>query len=129
MLGFAAGAAVWLAAARHPGSLADAPSPTATSARRRTGSGRSAIVAASTLGRVWLVALAVLLVGLLGEREAGLAAAVLVLVLVTVSIAASGLTQLLFDEELAKRARHEHEGEGLHRRSALYLAIAILLLS
>ena len=34
-------------------------------------------VAATTLGRVWMVALAVLLVGLLVEREAGLAAAVL----------------------------------------------------
>ena len=40
------------------------------------------IVAATTLGRVWLMATAVLLVGL-AEREAGLAAALLVLVLFT----------------------------------------------
>jgi hypothetical protein len=44
-------------------------------------------VGASTLGRVWLVALAVLLVGLLGEREDGLAAAVLAAVLFTVHFA------------------------------------------
>jgi hypothetical protein len=41
-------------------------------------------VAATSLGRVWLIALAVLLVGLLDEREAGLAAAVLSAVLFTV---------------------------------------------
>ncbi len=44
------------------------------------------MVGASTLGRVWLVALAVLLVGLLGDREDGLAAAVLTAVLVTVHL-------------------------------------------
>lgn len=44
-------------------------------------------IAATTLGRVWLVALAVLLVGLLDEREAGLAAAVLAAVLFTVHFA------------------------------------------
>ena len=38
------------------------------------------------MGRVWLLAGAILLVGLLDEREAGLAAAVLALVLVTVSL-------------------------------------------
>lgn len=41
-------------------------------------------VAATTLGRVWIIALAVLLVGLLAEREAGLAAAVLSAILFTV---------------------------------------------
>ena len=44
-------------------------------------------VGASTLGRVWLVALAVLLVGLLGDREDGLAAAVLAAILFTVHFA------------------------------------------
>jgi hypothetical protein len=44
-------------------------------------------VAATTLGRVWLIALAVLLVGLLDEREAGLAAAVLSAILFTVHFA------------------------------------------
>jgi hypothetical protein len=40
-------------------------------------------VAATTLSRVWLVALAVLLVGVLADREDGLAAAVLSAALVT----------------------------------------------
>ena len=44
-------------------------------------------IAATTLGRVWLIALAVLLVGLLDEREAGLAAAVLSAILFTVHFA------------------------------------------
>ena len=44
-------------------------------------------IAATTLGRVWTVALAVLLVGLLDDRETGLAAAVLAAVLFTVHIA------------------------------------------
>ncbi len=44
-------------------------------------------IAATTLGRVWLVALAVLLVGLLDERDAGLAAAVLAAILFTVHFA------------------------------------------
>ena len=44
-------------------------------------------IAATTLGRVWLLALAVLLVGLLDEREAGLAAALLSAVLFTVHFA------------------------------------------
>lgn len=44
------------------------------------------ITAFATMGRVWLLAGAILLVGLLAEREAGLAAAVLALVLVTCHI-------------------------------------------
>jgi hypothetical protein len=52
------------------------------------------IVAATTLGRVWVMATAVLLVGVLGSHEAGLAAAVLVLVLFTVSFAGKGLSHL-----------------------------------
>ena len=57
------------------------------------------IVGGSTLGRVWLVTLAILLVGLLGEREDGLAAAVLTLALVTVHLGCLALTKLLSGEE------------------------------
>src|ERR1700712_5154843 len=57
------------------------------------------IVAATTLGRVWLMATAVLLVGVLASREAGLAAAVLVLVLFTVSFAGKGLSHLFGEPE------------------------------
>jgi hypothetical protein len=55
------------------------------------------IVGATTLGRVWLMATAVLLVGL-AERQAGLAAAVLVLVLFTVSFAAQGFAHVFGGE-------------------------------
>ncbi len=47
----------------------------------------------TTLGRVWLMATAVLVVGLV-EREAGLAAAVLVAALFTVSLAAQAIAHV-----------------------------------
>ena len=56
------------------------------------------IVAGTTLGRVWLMATAVLLVGL-AERESGLAAAVLLAALFTISFAAQGLSHLLEQPE------------------------------
>jgi putative exporter of polyketide antibiotics len=49
------------------------------------------------LGRVWLVALAVLLVGV-AEREAGLAAALLSVALFTVYLAGQGIAHVLFAE-------------------------------
>jgi hypothetical protein len=57
-------------------------------------------LAATTLGRVWLMVTAALLAGLV-SHEAGLAAAVLLAVLFTVSFAAAGIAQLF-----------EPEGEG-----------------
>jgi hypothetical protein len=91
MIGYAAGAAVWLAqrgiqvlAARR------ATAELAAGERQRA----MGIVAATTLGRVWLMATVVLLTGLLGEREDGLAAALLVVALFTVSFAAAGLAHL-----------------------------------
>lgn len=95
MLGYAVAAAVWLlqrgiqmlAARRAQAEMA------AGNRQRAMG-----VIAASTLGRVWLMATAVLLVGL-AEREAGLAAAVLVLVLFTVSFAAQGLAHLFGEPE------------------------------
>ena len=62
------------------------------------------IVAATTLGRVWLMATVVLLVGL-AEREAGLSAAILVLVLFTVSFAAQGFAHLFGDPRGRERER------------------------
>jgi hypothetical protein len=61
-------------------------------------------VAATGLGRVWLMATAVLLVGI-AEREAGLAAALLLLVLFTVSFAAQGIAYLLEPDSQGIRAR------------------------
>jgi hypothetical protein len=98
LLGYAVAATVWLAqrgvqllaARRAAGDLADG------NRQRAMGT-----VAATTLGRVWLMATAVLLVGI-AEREAGLAAALLLLVLFTVSFAAQGVAYLL-----------EPEGQGI----------------
>jgi len=56
------------------------------------------VTAMATMGRVWLIAGAILLVGLLDEREAGLAAALLALVLMTVSLGTTFLVHL-FDPE------------------------------
>jgi len=61
------------------------------------------IIAGSGLGRVWLMATSVLLVGI-AEREAGLAAAILLLALFTLSFAAQGLTHLLGDQPEVKGA-------------------------
>jgi uncharacterized membrane protein YkgB len=95
LLGYAAAAAVWLvqrgvqmaAGGRVKGEL--------KAGNRQKAMG---IVAATTLGRVWLMATAVLLVGL-ADREAGLVAAVLVLVLFTISFAAQGLSHLFGEPE------------------------------
>jgi hypothetical protein len=56
-------------------------------------------VGATTLGRVWTIALAVLLVGVLDSKDAGLAAAVLAAVLFTVHLGGRLLAKLLAPEE------------------------------
>jgi uncharacterized membrane protein YkgB len=99
MLGYAVGAGAWLAqrgiqmfAVRH------AAQELSAGKRQRA----MATVGVTTLGRVWLMATAVLLAGL-AEREAGLASALLVAVLFTVSFAAQGIAHL-FDEPEAGKA-------------------------
>jgi len=62
-----------------------------TGGNRRTALG---LMAGAGLARVWLLALAVLLVGL-SDREAGLAAALLAVAVVTTYLAAQGLTRLV----------------------------------
>jgi hypothetical protein len=99
MLGFAAGAGAWLAQ-RGIQALANRRAAAELAAGRRQRA--MATIATSALGRVWLMALAVLLVGL-AERGAGLAAALLVAVLFTVSFAAQGIAHL-FDEPEAGKA-------------------------
>jgi hypothetical protein len=59
---------------------------------RRTAMG---LTAASGLGRVWLLTLAALLVGLLAEDRDGLAAALLLVVLFTVQLGGAALGRLL----------------------------------
>lgn len=74
---------------------------TGIAAKRRTDALRAGnrnaalgVTAFATMGRVWLLAGAILLVGLLDQREAGLAAAVLALVLVTISLAGQFLSHI-----------------------------------
>ena len=56
-------------------------------------------IAGATLGRVWIVTLAILLVGVLAEREDGLAAAVLSFVLVTAHLIGEAFARLLDPRE------------------------------
>jgi hypothetical protein len=99
MLGFAVGAAAWLVQ-RGIQVLAARRAAVELAAGRRQRA--MAVVATTTLGRVWLMAMAVLIVGLV-EREAGLAAAILVAALFTISLAAQGIAHL-FDEPEAGKA-------------------------
>ena len=94
MLGFAAGAGVWLVQ-RGIQLFAErlANKELAAGNRQRA----MATVGISTLGRVGLMVTAVLLAGIV-EREAGLTSAILVLVLFTVSFAAQGFAHLFGEE-------------------------------
>ena len=98
MLGFAVGAAAWLAQRGIQMLVARRASDALAQGDRQKAMG---MIAATTLARVWLMATAVLLVGL-AERRAGLAAAILVAVLFTISFAAQGLAHLF-----------EPEGQGI----------------
>lgn len=98
MLGYAVGAAAWLAQRGIQTIAARRANAELAAGNRQKAMG---IVAATTLGRVWLMATVVLLVGL-SDREAGLASAVLVLVLFTVSFAAQGLAHLFSEPEAGK---------------------------
>ena len=101
MLGYAVGAGVWLAQ-RGIQVLAQRRTDEAlANGNRQRAMG---MVAASTLGRVWLMATAILLVGI-AQRTAGLSSAILLLVLFTISFAAQGLVHL-FEPENAETAGH-----------------------
>lgn len=91
LLGYAAATAVWLAQ-RGIQVLAQRRMKAELAAGNRQKA--MGIVAGSTLGRVWLMATAVLLIGI-AERESGLAAALLLAVLFTLSFAAQGISHLL----------------------------------
>jgi hypothetical protein len=60
--------------------------------------GAMGITAFAGMGRVWLLAGAILLVGLIGEREAGLAAALLALALVTTHFVAQFADHVMHPE-------------------------------
>ena len=94
LLGFAVAAAAWLTQ-RGIQMLAQRRMKQELAAGNRQKA--MGIVAGTTLGRVWLMATAVLLVGI-AERESGLAAAILLLALFTISFAAQGLAHLFDDQ-------------------------------
>jgi uncharacterized membrane protein YkgB len=98
MLGYAVGAAAWLAQRGIQMIATSRANAELAAGNRQKAMG---IVAATTLGRVWLMATVVLLVGL-ADREAGLSSAVLVLVLFTVSFAAQGIAHLFGEPEAGK---------------------------
>jgi hypothetical protein len=98
MIGYAAAAAAWLAQRAIQTLAARRAAAELAAGQRQRAMG---VIAATTLGRVWLMTTVILLTGLLAEREDGLAAAILVVVLFTVSFAAAGLAHLF-----------EPEGEG-----------------
>jgi hypothetical protein len=99
--GYVVTACVWLA--QHGIELA-ADRAAARAVER--GDRRAAMgwIGATTLARVWIVALAVLLVGLLSSKDAGLAAAVLSAVLFTVHFAARLLGRALAPPDDVKGA-------------------------
>jgi uncharacterized membrane protein YkgB len=98
MLGYAVAAAAWLTQRGIQALATRRANAELAAGNRQKAMG---IVAATTLGRVWLMSTVVLLVGL-SDREAGLTAAVLVLVLFTVSFAAQGIAHLFSEPEAGK---------------------------
>jgi hypothetical protein len=101
MLGYAAGAAAWLAQ-RGVQWLAQRRSTEALKAGNRQRA--MGIIAATTLGRVWMMATVVLLVGI-AQRTAGLSSAVLLAALFTISMGSSGLAYLLQPESQGVQPR------------------------
>ncbi len=95
MLGYAVAAIVWLLT-RGAQVYAERRAQEAL----RSGNRRGALgmVAFARMGRVWTIALAVLLVGI-ADRKAGLAAALLAVALFTVYLATQGLARLLEPQE------------------------------
>lgn len=98
ILGYLVAGGAWLVG-RAGKELADRRRSAAlASANRNAALG---VTAASMLGRLWILAGAILAVGLI-EREAGLAAALLALALVTAHLGAQFLAHLLDPEEIAR---------------------------
>lgn len=90
LLGYAAAAAAWLL---QRGIQVLAGRRVAGELSRGNRQRAMGTIAATTLARVWLMVTAALLAGI-ADREAGLAAAVLLAVLFTVSFAAQGIAHL-----------------------------------
>jgi hypothetical protein len=98
LLGYAVAAAAWLAQRGIQVLAGRRVAEALANGNRQKAMGT---LAASTLGRVWLMVTAALLVGI-ADRESGLAAALLLVVLFTVSFAAQGIAYLLEPEGQAQ---------------------------
>jgi hypothetical protein len=94
MLGYAAAAVAWLAQRGIQWLAQRRSTESLKNGNRQRAMG---IIAATTLGRVWLMATVVLLVGI-AERAAGLSSAILLAILFTISMGASGMAYLLQPE-------------------------------
>ena len=97
LLGYAAAAAAWLAQ-RGIQALTNAKANASEDPRTVVG-----VLAASMIGRGWLVAGSIFAVGLAAEREDGLAAALLSIALFTVYFTAHLIVRP-FDEAARRRA-------------------------
>ena len=95
MLGYAAAAGAWLT--QHA-VLHVAERQAAAALERGDRNRAMGTIGFATLGRVWLVTLTILLVGVLGNDDAGLSAAVLCAALVTVHLASVAIGKLLEPE-------------------------------
>jgi hypothetical protein len=89
MLGYAVAAGAWIAQ-RLALAYANSRIARSLAAGNRRDAFRTKAI--SSMGRVWLVSIAVLLVGLFADREDGLAAALLVTALFTIQLLSQALT-------------------------------------
>ena len=100
LLGYAAAAVAWIA--QHVVWVA-AQRQAAVAVERGERNRAMGIIGFSTLGRLWIVTIAILLVGVLGEDEAGLAAGILSAVLVTAHLGSQALGRLFGGEGESSR--------------------------
>jgi hypothetical protein len=87
VLGYSVGAVAWTAQ-RFAGAAIERRALASEDPRRQIG-----VTLVSSLGRVWLLALTILAVGLLGEKRDGLTAALVVLVAFTIYFGSSLVTR------------------------------------
>ena len=101
MLGYAAAAVAWLAQRGIQWLAQRRSTESLKNGNRQRAMG---IIAATTLGRVWLMATVVLVVGI-AQRTAGLSSAILLAILFTISMGASGFAYLLEPESRSAQPR------------------------
>jgi hypothetical protein len=104
MAAYAVVAVVWLGIRAFELVVARRTKSALAAGDRRTALG---LTAASSLGRAWLIVFAVLLVGLLVDRDTGLAAAVLALIVFSVHFATNVITSFLDDARQQTRSREQ----------------------